>query len=460
MIAPPARSASREQNLTQFDVTEEARARARTKAVAEQHALALAQARERAAAESEQDAEAKARALAATAPSVPPTVRDELRPHARRDRARYFGVHAGQIMTWEGAAFGLLAAHRQPLAVLIPVAVIAIAAVLVTAVKVNGRWLYQWLGLRARFHTRKRSYAGAPGDADTLLASIVRGAKIETVEIDDDEMAIVSHAGGFTAILEPGQDNTSLTSQSIVESSPLPPLNDLLPTDDDGPLVSAQIVVHTTPAPGMAGEQDAAAKSYAELNGVSIPAQRRVWVALQAQHTADEFTGAQMRGALVNAVRRLGRRLRKSKLSVNILSRTETVAEFLAMLNPSSGAIDAQNLAITEDWTTWSAGSGVHTSYRVLGWPNLADQTGSRLVDRLSTVPTLATTIGIAARRSGSELELEATVRVLAVDAAAAARVSADLMRAAADCGAQLQRLDGEQIFGIGASVPLGGFAA
>jgi len=455
---PETPSAPRDRSTTQFDVVEDARAYTRAKAVAEQQARALAQARERAAETSAPPAAAKAKVLAAATPQAPPR-RDELRPRERRDRFRHFGIHVGQVMTWEGAAFGLLAVHRQPLPILIPVAAVALAAIVLTVVKVEGRWLYEWLGLRVRYHARRRSYAAAPNDADALLASIARGAVVENVDVDDEPMAIISHAGGFTAILEPAQDSAFLDSQPIAGSSPLPPIAELLSTDD-GPPVAVQLVVQTTPAPGLAGEQDAAAQSYAELNSGLLPAQRRVWIAVQAQHTADSFTAAQLRGALVNAVRRLRRKLRKAKFSVNILSREETVTEFLAMLNPATGAIDAPQLAVSEGWRVWRSGSGVHTSFRLRGWPNLADETGARLLERLSAVPTLATAIGIAARRSDSEYELEATVRVLVTDQSAARRVSDQLLKVSADHGVRLQRLDGEQVFGVGASVPLGGFAA
>jgi hypothetical protein len=66
--------------------------------------------------------------------------------------------------------------------------------------------------------------------------------------------------------------------------------------------------------------------------------------------------------------------------------------------------------------------------------------------------------VALAARRAARGIEIEAVVRVLAADDAHLTALSDRISSEAAACGAQVERLDGEQVYGVAASLPLGGF--
>jgi hypothetical protein len=67
-------------------------------------------------------------------------------------------------------------------------------------------------------------------------------------------------------------------------------------------------------------------------------------------------------------------------------------------------------------------------------------------------------TLAIAARRQDGELEVEAAIRLCCPSPAALADAGHALVREAAECGADLARLDGEQLHGLAATLPFGGF--
>jgi hypothetical protein len=91
-------------------------------------------------------------------------------------------------------------------------------------------------------------------------------------------------------------------------------------------------------------------------------------------------------------------------------------------------------------------------------WPDLTTADGQQLFARLIEAPSLGTTVALATRRAGGELEVEAAIRVAAVDDAHLTASTRALRERAGACGATLQRLDGEQVHGVAASLPLGGF--
>ncbi len=431
-----------------------------------------------------------------------------------------FGIRAGQVVSCELAVLGVALVVRERLSILIPVSVAALLVVLLTMIRRSGRFLYQWLALWLRYRTRRRRRR-IPGGADaerdevarTLLGLVARSAEISPTEIEDVEVALISHAGGLTAVLEV----VALDAGGFIEpSQALPPLTALLPTAESGrPVVSVQVVIQSIPAPNFVGLEDSAAISYGELAGGIVPATRGCWIALQAQHVAEDYTAADLQDSVIRAVTRLQRRLRKAGLRARILNRDEIATEFLSLarVQPREAALTGSSRrrqklaspAVTEHWRTWSAGPQVHTTYRVLAWPDLADDEGRELLDRLVRTPTLATTVAVAARwrpgagpvpepstdpavdppstkgnrtnangnrtngnannanrtngnRTTNDVELEAAVRVTLPDAAAVDLATKQLRTLVEGLGGRIERLDGEQIFGVAATLPLGGF--
>lgn len=385
------------------------------------------------------------------------------RPYARYRPATLFGVYVGQIITWQLTVVAVLLAVQQPLWALIPVALLALLLLILTMVPRHDRWLFQWLVLWVRYATRRRRRPVPDTDEGALgalLRTVTRGGRIEALDIDGASVALITHAGGLTALLAPVPSDSSL----IVESSEMIlPLTVLLPLGEAGePVVSAQVVVHSVPAPIQTGENHVAAASYRELGNALVPSQRRYWVALQALRTTDDHTDDDLRGALVRAVHRLQRRLRKTGLRGHPLSPDEAVADFLALarLRPVPRGADRGAAAIQEHWCAWSAGPDLQTTFRLVDWPDLFAANPRNFLNWLLAVPTLATTVAVAVRRTGEVLELEAAVRMALPDVEAITRATAQLEEIAGWAGARVQRVDGEQVFGLAASLPLGGFLA
>lgn len=408
------------------------------------------------------------------------------KPILSRPTISVLGIRGGQVVTWQLAVLAVALVHRERLGILIPVAAVAVLLIALTVIRRRGRWLYQWLGIWLRYRARRRrrringgQTAARDEAASTLLASVARGAEIAPVEIDEIEVAFVSHAGGLTAVLEV----VPLDAGHFVEPSRvLPPLTALLPTAEIGePVISVQVIVQSIPAPNFQGLGDSAAISYRELAEGVIPATRGCWLALQAQHVAEDYTAKDLQDSVMRAVKRLQRRLRKAGLRARMLNGDEIATELLSLARVDShdpattGRSRRQQRlaspAVLEGWRTWSAGPQVHTTFRLLDWPDLADPEGRELLDRLVLTPTLATTMTVAARRRPdadhwrlwpkapeSQVELEAAIRITLPSAAAVGSATDQIRTIVEPLGGRIERLDGEQVFGVGASLPLGGF--
>ncbi|MDQ4037701.1 MAG: type VII secretion protein EccE, partial [Actinomycetota bacterium] len=400
-------------------------------------------------------------------------------PVARSRVVSLSGIRAGQLVSVELAILSVVLVHRERLSILIPVSVAALMVVGLTIIPRRGHFLYQWLALWLRYRTRRRHrriIGGGEAERDEvariLLASVARSAEITPVEIEDIEVALISHAGGLTAVLEV----VPLEAGGFLEpSQALPPLTALLPAAEiGGPVVSVQVIIQSIPAPNFLGLKDAAAISYTELAGGIVPAARGCWMALQAEHVAEDYTAADLQDSVTRAVTRLQRRLRKAGLRARILNRDEIATEFLtlarvqpretALTGPSRRRHTLANFAVTEHWRTWSAGPQVQTTFRLLDWPDLSDPDGREMLDRLVSTPTLATTVSIAARwrpatgAATDNVELEVAIRVTLPDAGAVDLATEQIRSVVEGLGGRVERLDGEQVFGVAASLPLGGF--
>lgn len=437
---------------------DQARAHARAQAEASQAAARLSRGRhlEDTDYEPSSAALAQAQALAAAEAAAAQRPR-ELRPQPARPRDRLLGMHVLQVVALEIGLLVIAALGRERLAILIPCVLAALVVIVLAVGRYRGRWLYEWLFLRLRYWTRQRSHQ-LNESPERAAAPFARGVVLDQIDLDGVPVGVLKHAGGFVAVVEPRTDES--TGGTTVAAQ-LPPLGDMLPAStENAPQVSLQVLVHTVPAPGLTSVDDAAATSYAELAGGAIPVQRRALIAIQAQHTVGSFIAADLEGALVNALRRIRRKLDKAGFIVNTLSRAELGREFGEASASELTVDDAPIEPVREAWRSWHAGSTRHVTYRIVGWPNLADETGARLIEHISSAPTLDTTVSLAARNVAGQVEIEAAVRLRGESDVAHETVRTALTEVVERCGATLQRLDGQHGFGMAASVPLGGFAS
>lgn len=385
------------------------------------------------------------------------------KPCAPARPATAWGVHAAQVVAWQLAVGAALIAIHQPVPRMIPMLAGMVAVLVCSIARSDGRWAYQWLGIWLRFVCRRRSRvvnAGAP--INELLRPFLRGARLGSIELDDVDKALLVHAAGLTVVLEaaPADDRLGASAGTV------PPPTVLLPLGDDAsPPISAQLIVQTVPAPSAYRARGAAAQSYHALTHSMIPARRRSWIALQAmRRPLDTGTDdAELRAALLRAVIGLRRRLGKAGMHAHVVDATQ-LAEDLAALSDTEAMLrddTAYDVHLQERWSSWSAGSHPQVSYRLLDWPDLATATGQEFFDDLVSLPSVATTVGIAARRTVAagrdRLELEVALRIgVPLDqpdfVATRLRDVTDRHRVRA------QRMDGEQVFGVAATLPLGGF--
>lgn len=391
-------------------------------------------------------------------------VKNPGRPKAPTRPATALMLHAAQIVAWQLAVLGLLIAFRQPFGVTALLVASSVALLALTVPRTGGRWAYQWLGIWLRFVGRRRvRTVPVDGPIVDLLRAFLRGLQLETVEIDEVEQALLVHANGLTVILEALPGDSAMFAESPVI---VPPPTVLAPLDDaSGAPVSAQLVVQTVPAPGAYGAHGPVAESYQALAQGSVPARRRSWIALQVLRTpSDSDDDAQLKAALVHAVARLQRRLRKAGMRAHVLDRTQLAADLQGLSGAQVGqwGLGRPSVRLQERWTGWAAGPHPQVSYRLLGWPDLGTEIGRVFFDKLVTMPSTAITVGIAARQAprpdaNTEVELEVAVRIAAPPDRPNG-LELELHALAGRHGVRVQRMNGEHVFGVGASLPLGGF--
>lgn len=436
-------------------------ANAQSRATADADATSTPIARRRAAARQaalEQERAAAAAKERAAKPIAAPAERKRvIEPPVDIRQRRWGPVHPGQIVAAEAAVLGAAAASRSQVGVLIPVAAASLLVLLACFARIDGRWLYEWLGTGLRYLLRRReSTLGGQEPARELVRSIAHGGDLKRIEVDGAPVAVLTDSTGFTAILEVAPDASASGGSRV-----LPPLSELLPHNEPGDVpISVQVITHMVPAPSLAAADDAAANSYRELSGGAVPARRRTWVCVQAMHSADVISAKTIEAALINAVRRIERRMRKSGFRPRIRNVRDTAADLLTLIRAEPAQL-AEGVRLREAWRTWDAGAVSHVTYRISEWPALAHRGGAAaLIKGIDTVPVIALTTSLAGRRVGEYVDVEAVVRFTANGATGVAAVEKYLRELLRGSGADLQRLDGAHRFGVGATLPMGGFAA
>jgi len=374
-------------------------------------------------------------------------------------------VGLGQVLCWQVAAAATLAVIGHPAPVEIAVAAVAAAVVVATAVRVRGRWVYEWALRAVRFGLRRRHRPAAvsPDDpADKLLGLVAQHTVVEAVDLDGVPVALIHHPSGVTAVLEPhtpgGPHEVGLTMSSLHLSSPA----QLLPLPDpDAPAFVAQVITHAARPP------------VAQIVLGSSPAGRRAtprqrtWIALQSVRSPEAYLDEDLTKALLNAVRRLIRRLARDELPTRALDRDEALALLVGLAHLDEPLDGAQPTRVSETWRAWETGPTTQACFRIGGWEEAGEDARQLVLHRLRQVPSLATTVAVAARRGGrrSAADVDVVIRI-----AETSRVrldnSADLLAFAVDSASgpagndpriRLERLDGDHLAAVAASLPLGG---
>ncbi|MGK5680361.1 type VII secretion protein EccE [Actinoplanes sp. URMC 104] len=357
-----------------------------------------------------------------------------------------FGIRAGQLVATQVAAVAVaLGALNGPIG-LVAGGVLALAVLALTWLRLRGRWAFEWLGVGLRFGGRRHS---APVDAGpaALLQFVAPGARVEQTDLAGDPAAVVVDGHGLTAVLELG-DPAGL----LAEDAPaLPSPASLLPSAEaELPPVLIQLVLTGAPAPAVRAGAGTPANSYRQLTEGRLLGHSRAVLAVRVLRS-EGWSEEELRRSLSGLVRKLVRRL--SAVPARPLGEAAAL-RVIAELAHDDGAGSAQ-----ETWPGLRVGGLAQSTFRLRRWPDPSVETSRRLVSRLLALPAAATTVSLTAgpQAAHGPTPLDLTVRLAAPDPGSLGVAAQALRKLLSGEHAGAQRLDGEQLEGLFATLPLGG---
>lgn len=363
---------------------------------------------------------------------------------------------------------------------LVPAGVVAAALLALAFVRRRGRTLPEWLGTLLALRARRRRAASTPappGVEPGLAPAVECEPALRTCSYGGRDRRPVGMVGDGTflsAVVQVEADVTALRADRGRQPLPVGLVRDAL--DVDGiRLESAQIVLHTQPAPALhLPQHSVAVTNYAPLQEqTGAPAVRITWIALKLDpelcREAVEARGGGLVGAqkcLARVADHLASRLTGAGFRTTLLNEEELTAAIAtsACANPlvtaEAGRSGTRERRTEESGRSWRCDNRRHTTYWVRRWPPLGGRGPAlpQFVALLTSVPALATTFSLTlSRAERQEAALCGHVRVTGRsddELVAARRALEDVARRA---GAGLARLDREQVPGMLATLPLGG---
>lgn len=364
---------------------------------------------------------------------------------------------------------------------LVPAAVVAALLVALAVVRRRGRSLPEWLATARALRARRQRAAALevpPGTEPGLVPVLECAPALRTYAHgarDRRPVGIIGDGTFVTAVVHVEADFTALRAQRSRQPLPLALVRDALEVDGIR-LESAQIVLHTQPAPALhLPRQSVAVANYAPLQEqIEAPAVRITWVALKLDPELCPDAVAARGGGRVGAQKCVARaahhlasRLTGAGFRAAVLDEEELVAALAtsACANPlvtaEAGRTETRERRTEESGRSWRCDNRRHTTYWIRRWPGAGGGDGPSLpqfVARVTAVPALATTFSLTlSRGEGRDVSLCGHLRVTgrSDDELVAARHA--LEEAARRSGAGLARLDREQLPGMLATLPLGG---
>jgi type VII secretion protein EccE len=352
--------------------------------------------------------------------------------NGRAPAAHPLGVLAvPQIICWQLVLIAAVLIIDRPWYVITGVALAALAVLALTAVRLRGQWLYEWVGIWLSYIQRDRERGLTDSDPGPELLSLARPKAIGSacaISADtDDSMYVIAAPAGVTAVLQPRPAAADHTSTA-------PAAQTLLPQPDDPGLAFAvQVVQHARTGRGRPP---------------------KTWVALQALRTSEVYRDTDMHAALGNALRRVRRQLRRDGQLTRILAEDEVHTSLAALAHVNGGRGE-----IEERWRYWRSGPVRQAVFQLRGWSDLAPEAGAQLLRwLLGSAPEAAVTVAVTARQLPEQRRprVDAVLRIASTGAAALDRAAAELDRLAGERGVRLERLDGRHALGVAATLPIG----
>jgi type VII secretion protein EccE len=412
------------------------------------------------------------------AAGTPPQGTGGLQLGTRRGQAGAFRLQ--RLVLLEIAAAVLLVGWAIAPMALVPAGVVALALLLLAFVRRRGRSLPEWLGTARALRARQKSAATTqipPGTEPGLAPAVECDPTLRTYSYGSQDRRPVGLIGDgtfVTAVVQVEADVTALRADRSRQPLPLALVRDALEVDGIR-LESAQLVLHTQPAPALhLPQHSVAVTNYAPLQEqTGAPAVRITWIALKLDPElclkavaarGGGLTGAQK--CVVRVADHLASRLTGAGFRTTVLNEEELTAALAtsACANPlvtaEAGRTDARERRTEESSRSWRCDNRRHTTYWIRRWPQLGGRGPSlpQLIALLTATPALATTFSLTlARGERQEVSMCGHLRVTgrSDDELVAARRA--LEGAARHTGMGLARLDREQLPGVLATLPLGG---
>ncbi|MEU5595991.1 type VII secretion protein EccE [Streptomyces sp. NPDC020298] len=402
-------------------------------------------------------------------------------PHLRARPGQGGSFRLQRLVLLELAVAVLVTGWATGPAALVPAALVAVALVLLAVVSRRGRSLPEWLltarALRAR-QRRAANTAVPPGTEPALVPAVECEPALRTYSYgsrDRRPVGIVGDGTFVTAVLQVEADATAVRAERSRQPLPLGLVRDALEVDGIR-LESAQIVLHTQPAPALhLPQQSVAVANYLPLQEqTGAPAVRITWIALKLDPELCAEAVAARGGGLLGAQKcvvrtadHLASRLTGAGFRATVLDEEELIAALAtsACANPlvtaDAGRTEARERRTQESGRSWRCDNRRHTTYWIRRWPQLGGDRGAslpQLIAEITAIPALATTFSLTlARGERQEVSLCGHLRVTGRSDDELVSARRALEGAAREAGAGLARLDREQLPGMLATLPLGG---
>jgi type VII secretion protein EccE len=341
-----------------------------------------------------------------------------------------------RLVAAQCAALALLlaAVHNGPLGWFAGGATAAVLALLGLG-RWRGRWLSAWSGDALRYLSRPRTLPLPAGPAALL------GFARPTATLGEAP-ATVEDAWGVVTVLDLGD-----TAGLLADAGPrLPAPTRLVPAA--GPLPpGVQVTVQLLACVAQPAGSGPASTSYRQLTDGVVPVRQRALLVVRLSRVDGGWPGAELRGALSGAVRRLSRQLTGDGFDCRPLG-PDGLRVALDDLVPGGSA----GGTVREVWSGLVLGGRQQTCLRATGVHRLpAGELGS-LVPRLLATPAGMVAVSVSAAGGAADL----VIRLAGTSPAGLAAAVAAARQQATAAGLSLHRLDGDQRGGLAATLPLG----
>jgi type VII secretion protein EccE len=352
---------------------------------------------------------------------------------------------------------------------------IAIALVFIALSRRKQRWLLEWWPVRGEHRHRQRVPAQAAASADPSLAPLLESfPKISTLSVTSrsrDSVGMIGDGGFLTALVHVEPKDEPLRAPRLAHPLPLQVIAEVLagPATD---LASVQVIQHVQPAPATHLPSHAlATRAYQSLK-VDVPAIRATWLALRLDpeqaRSAIEARGGGTIGAqrtLLKSVHTVISELDLNGFEGTPLTEPEVIAAIGAAcsINPLVGSQPVNPAArrTQETWRAWRCDDRWHCTFWVRKIPTLKRQTSPDIIAALTSSRALTSTLSLTATAAGAgAIGFSMYVRLSERSENQLAEAVKELEGRARQAGFGLVRLDGEQLPGLLATLPLGGIPA